>query len=102
MASLIGLNKLCTPALVYLLLSGLAILISVMQNYGNTDIYCLGNFSCKTSTYIVFLAQLLYVVFWTWVLNIICGAGYTYVSWFLVLFPFILFFIIISSMMVFA
>jgi hypothetical protein len=100
MASLVGLYKLCTPALLYLTLSVLAIVISLFQNYGNTDIYCLGNFSCKATTYVVFLVQILYIIFWTWILNIICSAGYTYVSWFLVLFPFILFFIILSTMMV--
>ena len=100
MASFVGLYKLCLPAKLYLILSFLAIIISLFQNYGNTDIYCLGNFSCKATTYIVFIVQILYVIFWTWILNIICGAGYTYVSWFLVLFPIILFFIILSTLMI--
>ena len=32
------------------------------------------------------------ILFWTWVLNIICKAGYKWVSWLLVLLPFILIF----------
>ncbi len=36
------------------------------------------------------------LTFWTFVLNCICKAGYKGVSWFLVLFPFVLMFVLIA------
>jgi len=40
------------------------------------------------------LIHFIYVVFWTWVFNLICNAGYKWLSWVLVLAPFILIFFI--------
>jgi hypothetical protein len=40
------------------------------------------------------LIHFIYVVFWTWVLNLICKAGYKWLSWVLVLAPFVLIFFI--------
>jgi len=47
----------------------------------------------------VFIAKILYIGFWTFVLNYICKAGYKSVSWFLVLLPFLGFFIGIGALM---
>jgi len=44
----------------------------------------------------MFLFKALYILFWTFVLNAICKAGYKEVSWFMVLLPIILLFIIIG------
>jgi hypothetical protein len=33
----------------------------------------------------IFIIKIVYVIFWTWVLNLICQQGYTPVSWLLVL-----------------
>ena len=93
--AIVGLRKLCTPAYVYLIISVIAIILMAIQNYHNVDIYCLGNYSCKTNTALVFVVKIIYVLFWTWILNIICSAGATNVAWFLVLFPFILLFILL-------
>ena len=72
-----------------------------IQNYGNTDLYCLGMYSCNvTSIGIIFAIKVIYVLFWTWVLNIICRGGYERVSWFLVLFPYILFFLLLGLLMI--
>jgi hypothetical protein len=38
----------------------------------------------------------LYIIFWTWILNLICKSGASVVSWVLVLFPIILMFLIIG------
>ena len=93
--ALVGLKNLCTPAHVYLVISMITILIMGFYNYKNTDVYCLGEYSCKVSTLIVFIIKIIYVLFWTWILNIICSAGATNVAWFLVLLPYILFFLLL-------
>jgi hypothetical protein len=87
----------CTPAYFYFIISIFAIVIMIFQNGGNTDMYCLGDYSCQvTSTYVIFLVKILYVLFWTWILNLLCKNGYTSVSWFLVLLPFIMMFLMIG------
>jgi hypothetical protein len=34
--------------------------------------------------------EILFLVFWTWVLDFICSRGYTNFAWFILLFPYIL------------
>lgn len=101
MAKLVGLKNLCTPALIYLIISSIAIVIMAIQNYNSVNVYCLGNFSCKTSisTFIIFIIKIIYVLFWTWILNLICNAGMPQVAWFLLLLPYILLFILIALLM---
>jgi hypothetical protein len=71
------------------------------QNVGNVDMYCVGNYSCTvTSTIFVFIIKIIYVLFWTWILSLICNTGATYISWILVLFPIILFFVLIAAFMI--
>jgi hypothetical protein len=94
------LKKLCAPAYVYLVVSVISIIVIMFQNGGNSNIYCIGNFECAVpSTALVFLTKFLYVAFWTFILDSVCKAGYKQISWFLVLFPFILFFIFLGLMM---
>ena len=93
-------KKLCAPAYVYLVISTIAIIILMFQNGGNTDVYCVGNFECPVpSTPMVFFVKFLYVAFWTFILDSVCKAGHKSVSWFLVLFPFVLFFVLLGLMM---
>lgn len=96
-----GLRNLCTPSYVYLVISLIAIVIMAIQNYGNVNVYCLGSYSCVvSSTMLIFLIKLIYVLFWTWILNLMCRAGATPLSWFFVLVPFILFFIVVLMVMI--
>lgn len=94
--SIVSLKRLCTPALVYLVISSIAILIMFFQNFGNRNVYCLGSYNCDANVSMVFIIKILYVLFWTFILNILCRQGYKSFAWFLVLFPFILFFILIA------
>ena len=90
-------KKLCTPAYVYLVMSMICIIIIMIQNSGNETQFCVGSYSCQViSTSFVFICQFLYTAFWTFVLDAICRRGYTNISWYLLLFPYILFFIIIG------
>ena len=87
----------CTPAYFYFIISVIAIFIMSVQNYGNTNVYCLGDYTCGvTSTFLVFVIKILYVLFWTWVLDLLCKNGYESVSWFLFLLPYIIMFIMIA------
>jgi len=96
-----GLRNLCTPAYVYLVISMIAFFIMAIQNMTNTNVYCLGSYSCNVSNlYLIFIMKFLYILFWTWILNLICGAGAPMFAWFLVLLPILIFFLLISMMFV--
>jgi hypothetical protein len=95
------LGDLCTPSLVYFVLSVLALVVSVVQNLGNSKHYSLGNYSMKVpNTTIVFVAKVIYILFWTWVLNLICKDGHKGIAWLLVLLPFMLLFVIMGLVMI--
>lgn len=92
-----AIKKLCTPAYVYLVMSMISIIILMAQNAGNDTKFCIGSYTCKVmSTSFVFFCQALYTAIWTFILDSVCKKGYNNISWFLVLFPYLLFFIIIG------
>ena len=94
------LKELCTPASLYFVISIIALFMVLFQNLGNTNSYNVGNFSCRVpSTVLVFVVKFIYIVFWTYVLNLICRDGHVGVSWLLVLLPWILLFVIIGLLM---
>jgi hypothetical protein len=93
-------SDLCTPAMVYLFISIFGLAVSAIQNLGNSNKYCLGMFTCNVpSVILIFIIQLVYILFWTWVLYLICNAGHVGIAWFLVLLPFILLFVILGLLM---
>jgi hypothetical protein len=95
--ALVGLRNLCTPAYVYLVISAITILVIAIQNFGNRNVYCLGSYACNTpNTFTIFILKVIYVLFWTWILNILCKSGFETVSWILVLLPYVLMFILIA------
>lgn len=89
--------NLCTPATVYLVLSAIGIILIAFQNYGRSpNMYCVGNVQCAVqSTTPLFIMKILYVALWTFILNALCSYGYNQLAWFLLLLPFILFFIFV-------
>lgn len=96
-----SLRNLCSPALFYLVISLSALLVMFLQNSTNEKVYCLGHYSCDVpSVFLIFVVKILYILFWTWVLNLICRDGYPIVSWVLVLLPIVLFFVLIGLMMI--
>jgi len=93
-------NQLCAPSKVYFVVSILAVALILLQNIGNQNSYHVGSFSCRVpSTILVFIVKMIYILFWTWVLNLICKDGHSGISWLLVLLPFILLFVIIGLLM---
>jgi hypothetical protein len=94
------LNELCSPASFYFIISIVSLVLIALQNLGNKKQFCLGSFSCQVpSTIMVLLGNLFYILFWTWVLNLICKDGHTSVSWLLVLLPFIFTFVAFGVIM---
>ena len=93
-------KKLCTPAIVYLVISAITLFFLILQNGGNTHFYCAGSYECQVpNTSLILFVEFLYIAFWTFVLDSICKAGYKQFSCFLVVFPFILFFVLMGGMM---
>jgi hypothetical protein len=91
------LSQLCTPSLVYFVISVVGMVVSIFQNMGNKTKYCLGSFACNVpSTIAVFIVKIVCIFFWAWVLNLMCKDGHSNIAWFLVLLPFILLVIIIA------
>ena len=96
-----GLTNLCLPSKIYLGLSLLLLIVMIFQNMGNNEVLCLGEYSCSTSSKVlIFVVQVVYVLFWTWILNLICRAGATTLSWILVLLP-ILFYVSVTLMLMY-
>ena len=94
------LSQLCSPSYVYFIISVLSIAIAAFQNMGNRNKYTLGMFSCRVpSCLAVFAAKIVYILFWTWVLNLMCKDGHSGLAWFLVLLPFIMLFVILGLVM---
>ena len=76
----LNLKKLCSPSLLYLAISLILFFLWVFSYQGKLS-WLLANSAIT----------LLFIAFWTWVLDLICKAGYKTVSWILVLIPIILF-----------
>jgi hypothetical protein len=89
------LESLCTPSYLYLTISLLSIFTIFACNYNNNN-YCLGslksNFSNSPYYYVY---KIIYVLLVTYVLNQLCQRGYGNISWFILLFPYILMFLFI-------
>jgi hypothetical protein len=95
------LKELCRPALIYFIISIIALVMLLFQNLGDNNSYNVGSFSCGVpNTAAIFIIKLIYILFWTYVLNLICKDGHSSISWLLILFPFLLFFVIIGIMMI--
>ena len=99
--NILTLKGLCTPATVYFVISIICMTLILFQNLGNTNSYNVGNFSCRVpNTMVVFIFKFIYIVFWTYILNLICKDGHEGISWLLVLLPWILLFVIIGLLMI--
>ena len=98
-------KNLCAPARFYLGVSVFMILLLIVQNllHNNSNQLCVGSFTCNVSVFsnvaVIFIIKILYIVLWTWLLNVLCRYGFKPVSWFLVLLPFVLFAVGIALLM---
>lgn len=91
-------KNLCAPAQIYLALSILTTLTMCFQNIGNPNIYACGLLKTRTPIHnMVYIAlQFIYVIIWTYLLNMLCKKGFKTMSWILLLIPYIIMFILIG------
>lgn len=96
-----GLKNLCMPAMAYLALSILTIFVMMFQNLGDPASYCIGRYSCNVSDVnMLFLMKIVYVLFWTWIINIMCRDGFEGIAWVLVMLPYLLMLIFIMTLFI--
>ena len=94
-------QSLCQPAYLYFIISVISMMIMMIQNLvEGQNILCLGEYKCETNNVVgVFFVQSMYILLWTKILDMLCKRGMGTISWFLVLFPYILMFIFIGLFM---
>ena len=92
-----NLTKLCTPSTIYFVISLLGLIILGVSNLGNESRLCIGEYNCTVhSNTIIFVLNAIYILFWTFILDLMCKNGYSSLSWFILLLPFIIYFIILA------
>ena len=83
-------RSLCTPAFIFFIISVISLFVMIFDNIENTNSYCIGNVSCNVpNTSMIFIVEIVFLVFWTWLLNFLCSRGYPGLSWFILLLPYI-------------
>ncbi len=93
-------KELCSPSKFYFAVSILFLISSAIQNIGCDNKYHLGHYSCPvSSTIILFAFKLGYILFWTWILNLVCKDGHKTIAWLLVLFPVLLMFVLLGTLL---
>ena len=86
-------RELCTPAKVYFVLSLAGLLLSVLYNMNTPNKYTLGQMTINVRNNLpIFIVKSIAIIFWTWLLSLMCKDGQTSIAWALVLFPFIVLF----------
>ena len=79
-----SINSLCKPAYLYFYISLVTVLLLTIRNIENDNkLFCGDNKECSST--LVFIMQILYIIFWTYVLGYICKLGYKTVSWVLII-----------------
>ena len=96
-------DKLCTPAQIYLIVSFVLMVLSylgisaisqqITLNQSNNSFLQSLNFTYQKDVKTSYVVQALFIVLWTWVLSYLCNKGFSNLSWFLVLLPWVLMFL---------
>lgn len=94
-------RDLCAPSMLYFIISIISLIVAILMNLGHNNKLVLGNYSMNVvNTTLIFIIKLIFILFWTWILNLICKDGYEVISWILVFLPFIAMFLCILAMMI--
>ena len=94
-------RDLCAPSMLYFIISIISLIVAILMNLGHNNKLVLGNYSMNVvNTTLIFVIKLIFILFWTWILNLICRDGYEIISWILVFLPFIAIFLCILASMV--
>ena len=95
------LTQMCTPATIYFVISLISLILIGVNNVENNDKICIGNYNCYVgNNATIFILNAIYILFWTFVLDLMCKSGYSSLSWFVLLLPFIIIFILFTTLMV--
>lgn len=95
------LRNMCTPATIYFVISLIGLILVGVNNLDNSDRVCVGDYNCYVgNNTTIFIINAIYILFWTFVLDLMCKAGYSSLSWFILLLPFIILFIVFATLMV--
>jgi len=96
-------DKLCTPAQIYLIVSVVMLVLSYFglsaisqqlhAHQSSSPMLQSLNFTYHKDSQTSYVVQCVFIVLWTWVLSYLCRKGYTSLSWFLVLLPWVLMFL---------
>ena len=91
-------KNLCTPSMLYFILSLMTLVAIGIQNIQTDDnTLCVGAYQCSiTSKITVFVLNAIYILFWTFLLDMMCKNGYSDLSWIIVLIPILLFFLFLG------
>jgi hypothetical protein len=95
-------DKLCPPAQIYLVVSVIMLVLSYfglssisqqleMHQSGSPLLQSL-NFTYQKDSRTSYVVQGVLIILWTWLLSYFCRNGYTSLSWFFVLLPWLLMF----------
>ena len=96
-----SIKKLCTPAMIYFLISVSTLLIMIFSNWGNSKRFCMGEFECPVENlFLIYIIKLGYLLFITIVLDSLCKNGFSAISWFLVFFPLLFYFLVLGLFMI--
>ena len=99
--STFDLRKMCTPATIYFVISLFGLILLGISNLESPDRLCIGDYSCYVgNNTVVFVLNAIYILFWTFVLDLMCKNGYGSLSWFILLLPFILTFLFLAMIMI--
>ena len=77
-------SNLCTPALLYFVISVFAIV---------------SGFFSRMISVPTLLMKCVFVAIWTWFLNFLCSKNHTMISWFLVVIPYLFTFFLVGLML---
>jgi len=96
-------DKLCTPAQLYLIISFILMILSYFGlnaisqqftlNQSNNSFLQSLNFTYQKDARTSYVIQAVFIVLWTWLLSYLCNKGFSNLSWFLVLLPWVLMFL---------
>jgi hypothetical protein len=96
-------DKLCPPAQIYLIISVIMLVLSYFglsaisqqleMHQSSSPLLQSLNFTYQKDSRTSYVVQGVFILLWTWVLSYLCRKGYTSLSWFLVLLPWVLMFL---------
>lgn len=96
-------DNMCTPAQIYLIVSFILMVLSyfgmnaisqqITLNQANNEFLQSLNFTYQKDKKTSYVVQAVFIVLWTWILTYLCKKGFSNLSWFLILLPWVLMFL---------